>query len=430
MKFRNSLRFRILCAFGLFGAMLGSFYALIVYVSLDMIDDHLIDNRLAQEVQQLLTHFRETPDRPFPASPLIQAFTGTDAMPGTIRKALSGLPEGFHERYIDKEEYHVAVTLVPQLVKPVYLLYAVDALEFTEKRKFGIATVLGIGVLLVIALGLGTGLWLSRRVIAPITRLADKVRGLSPEDFPADLPEKSYQDEVGVLAVALMDSMRRADIFVAREKQFSRDASHELRTPVTVIRGAVEILEASPATREPSLQRPLGRIRRAVSDMENIIESLLWLARQEAVSGLEVVCRPAAIIKEALEQNRNLFIKKPIGIDYIAEADPELRAPPAIFKIIITNLIQNAFRYTVEGTITVRIRADSVMISDTGIGIDVCDLPLVTEPHTRGCQSCGFGLGLAIVNRLCHRFGWQFTIESEPGRGTTVQLFFHLPEVP
>jgi signal transduction histidine kinase len=428
MKLRNSLRFRILCAFGVFGAVLGSCYAVIVYVSLDMLDDHLIDHRLSQEVQKLLDHYRETPGGPPPVSPHIQAFTGTEAMPGPLREAVRGLPEGFHERYIGRAEYHVAVTVVPELVEPAYLLYAVETLEFTESRKTGIALVLGIGVLLVIALGLWMGLWLSRRVISPITRLADKVRGLSPEDFPTDLPEKSYRDEVGVLALALMDSMRRAEAFVAREKQFSRDASHELRTPVTVIRGAVEILEAGPATRDPALQRPLGRIRRAVTDMENIIESLLWLARQEAVDGSHDVCRPAAVIREVVEQNRNLFLEKPVAVDYVAEADPTLPAPPAVFKIIMTNLIQNAFRYTVEGKITVRICADSVTISDTGIGIDSCDLPLVTEPHRRGCQSCGFGLGLAIVSRLCHRFGWQFTIDSAPGRGTTVRLYFHRPD--
>lgn len=424
MKLRNSLRFRIICAFGLFGAILGSFYALIVYVALDKIDDHLIDSRLSQEVAQLLTHFRETPDRPLPDIQHIQAFTGTDNMPGAFREALQVLPEGFHERYINNEEYHVAVQVVPELVEPVYLLYAVGTLEFTEKRKLVITLVLLVGVLLVIVLGLWMGLWMSRRVIAPITHLADRVRGVSSEDFPTDLPEKFYGDEVGVLAVALTDSMKRVNAFVAREKQFARDASHELRSPVTVIRGALEILENRQATGDSNFQRPLARIRRAVSDMENILESLLWLARHEAVSEHRESCRPATIIKEAIQQQRNLFCEKPVAVEYVAEADPKLNAPPAIFKIIIVNLIQNAFRYTVEGEITVRTSIDRVVISDTGVGIDVCDLPSISEPHKRGCQSCGFGLGLAIVKRLCKRFGWQFAIDSEPGRGTTVELVF------
>jgi len=424
MKIRNSLRFRIICGFCLFGAILSVSYGIIVYVSLDMIDDHLIDSRLSQEVEQLLTHFRENLGQSFPSSQHIQVFTGTDAMPKDFQEALQFLPEGLHERYINKEEYHVAVQLVPELLEPVYLLYDVGTLEFTEKRKVGIALLLSMGVLLVVALGLWIGLWMSRRVIAPISQLADRVRGLDPEDFPTDLPERVYDDEVGVLAVALTDSMKRVNTYVAREKQFSRDASHELRTPVTVIRGAVEILESSQVNSDPVLQRPLARIRRAVSDMENIIESLLWLAHHEALSENRVTCRPGAIIKEVIEQNRNLFRENPVDVDYIAEADPELRAPPAIFRIIIVNLIQNAFRYTVEGKITVRICADRVTISDTGVGIDVCDLPSITEPHKRGCKSCGFGLGLAIVKRLCSRFNWEFAIDSEPGSGTTVHLIF------
>ena len=98
MKLRHSLRFRIIFAFCLFGGLLGSFYALIVYVSLDRIDDHLIDNRLSQVVEQVMTHFRETPDRPLPDIEHIRAFTGADKMPGAFREALQGLSEGYYER--------------------------------------------------------------------------------------------------------------------------------------------------------------------------------------------------------------------------------------------------------------------------------------------------------------------------------------------
>jgi len=430
MKLRNSLRSRMICGFGLFGAILGSIYALIVYVSLDRIDDHLIDNQLSQEVERLMAHFRETPDAAIPNNRHIQVFTGTGDMPTDFKEVLQVLPEGFHERYINKEEYHVAVEIVPELVEPVYLLYAVGSLEFTEERKLSIALVLALGVLIVIALGLWIGFWMSRRVIAPITRLANSVKGLEPERFPAGLPEHFHDDEVGVLAHALTDSMNRVNAFVAREKQFARDASHELRTPVTVIRGAVEILENQPSVPNSSVQRPVARIRRAVSDMEGIIGSLLWLARLEAFNETHETCHPGHIIKEIIEQQRDLFREKPIEIEIIAEDDTEIRAPSAIVKIIIVNLIQNAFRYTIEGKITVRTCTDRVVISDTGVGIDICDLPTVTDPHKRGCASCGFGLGLAIVKRLCNRFGWQFAIDSEPDRGTTVTLAFSPADVP
>ena len=424
MKLRNSLRFRMICGFGLFGAILGSIYALIVYVSLDRIDDHLIDNQLSHEVEHLRVHFRETPDAAIPNNRHIQVFTGTDDMPTEFKEALQVLPEGFHERYVNREEYHVAVEMVPELVEPVYLLYAVGSLEFTEERKLTIALVLVFGILLVVALGLWIGLWMSRRVIAPITRLADKVKGLNPEKFPTDLLENSHDDEVGVLATALTDSMKRVNTFVAREKLFARDASHELRTPITVIRGALEIMENHPSVPNSSLQRPVARIRRAVSDMENIVESLLWLARLEALNETHETCHPGHIIKKIIEQQRDLFREKPVEIQYIAEVDTEIKAPSAILKIIIVNLIQNAFRYTVEGKITVRTCADRIVIADTGVGIDICDMSSITEPHKRGCTSCGFGLGLAIVKRLCSRLGWRFSIDSEPNRGTTANLVF------
>ena len=92
--------------------------------------------------------------------------------------------------------------------------------------------------------------------------------------------------------------------------------------------------------------------------------------------------------------------------------------------IALTNLIQNAVRYTSNGQIKIYVREDRVLVCDTGIGIDGSNLETITQPHVRGTDSNGFGLGLSIVSRLCDRFGWRFEIESEVGRGTTAQLIF------
>jgi signal transduction histidine kinase len=424
MIFRHSLRFRIVISFCLFGAVLGTVFATAVYFSLDLIDDNLINNRLTQEIEYLSEQYQKKIESPIPTSRHIIAYLGRDSMPPHTKKMVRQMTEGFHEIHFGKEEYHIAVKTLPVLNEPLYLLYEVSALEFTEKRKLMITTVLVAGVILLIGLGLWIGLVTSRKVIAPVIQLAAQVDHAGPDNLPTDLSDNFYDDEVGVLARALERSMQRVKSLIEREKQFNRDASHELRTPVTVVKGALELLQKKPGRHETSVVRPLKRIERAVIDMENIIESLLYLAREEAPDDATQTCAVVPTAKEAIEQLRHIFEGKPVDIEYHAHGDPLLHAPPPIIKMIIINLIQNAFHNTAQGKIEVQICNDRITVSDTGAGIDTPELEAITQPHVRGNNSTGFGLGLAIVKKLCHRFNWRLEINSKLGQGTNVDLIF------
>ncbi len=424
MIYRHSLRLRIVIAFCLFGAVLGTVYAVAVHFSLDLIDDNLVNTRLAQEIEYLSDQYREKIDSPIPTAPHIIAYLGTDSMPPFTKKMVGGITEDFHEIHFEQEEYHIAVKKLPDHDEPLYLIYEVSALEFTHKRKVMIGIVLVAGVILLIGLGLWIGLLTSRKVIAPVVQLAKQVNQSGPDNLPTDLSDNFYDDEVGVLAKALEHSMQRVKALIEREKQFNRDASHELRTPVTVIKGALELLQKKPGSDEISVSRPLKRIERAVIDMQNIIESLLYLAREEASDDAKQTCAVVPTAKEAIEQLRQIFEGKPIDIEYHVHGDPILHAPPPIIKMVIINLIQNAFHYTAQGKITVQICNDRITVSDTGAGIDTQELEKITQPHVRGNNSTGFGLGLAIVKKLCHRFSWRLEINSKLGQGTKVDLIF------
>ena len=427
MIFRHSLRTRIIIAFCLFGAVLGTVYGTAVFISLDLIDDHLVDTRLTQEIDHIVVHLQQYPDASIPTSPYIKAYIGTTSMPAHIRDMVSGLAEGFHEAYQGPDEYHIAVRNLPNFDQPLYLVYDVSAMEFTEKRKLIIGFVLAGGVILIIALGLWIGWLTSRQVIAPVSHLAEQVNKTDPDNLPTDFSRFFYQDEVGVLARALEQSMQRVKDFVDREHQFTRDVSHELRTPVTVIKGAVELLKRQFTGEIKTVQRPLDRIERSVTKMESIIETLLWLSREEAAVNRGPAFEVLPAVREVIEQNQYLIVDKPLEIELITQADLQLTVPPPLFQIALTNLIRNALQYTLNGKITVDVRADRVVVSDTGAGIASTDLKTVTQPYMRGSGSEGFGLGLSIVSRLCDRIGWQLEIESVVGSGTTAQLIFCLP---
>lgn len=427
MIFRYSLRARIIIAFCAFGAVLGIVYAAAVYLSLDFIDDHLVDSRLIEEVEHFSAHHQRYGDFPQSTSPYIIAYVGKESMPLYVLDMIAGFAEGLHEAHIDEEEYHIAIQRLPGQQKLLYLLYEVSALEFTEKRKVSIRLVLVAGVVLMIALGLWIGWLTSRKVIEPVVHLAEQVNRSGPENLPTDLAKNFFNDEVGVLAQALEQAMQRVEAFVEREQQFSRDASHELRTPVTVIKGAVELLKKKFSRNENFPYRPLERIERSVANMENIIDTLLWLSREDVAVDQNQSFAVVPVVRETIEQNYYLIGNKPIDIEFVAEDEPQLTIPAALFQIALTNLIRNAVQHTTCGTISVIVKNDRVVVADTGAGIDTDALKRVTQPHVRGDRSEGFGLGLSIVKRLCDRLGWGFEIESEVGRGTTVELIFRTP---
>ncbi len=427
MTFRHSLRTRIIVAFCLFGAVLGIVYGTAVYISLDLIDDHLVDSRLSQELEHIVVHHRQYSDIPLPTSPYISVYIGTSSMPPHVLQMTGGLTEGFHEAYYGKDEYHIAVQRLSNLDSFLYLFYDVSALEFTEKRKLIIGSVLVAGVILIIGMGLWIGWLTSRKVMAPVSHLAEQVNKSGPDKLPTDLSNHFYQDEVGVLARALEKTMQRVEAFVNREHLFTRDVSHELRTPVTVIKGAVELLKRHFSDEKKSPPRALSRIDRSVNKMESIIETLLWLSREDAVDHQAPVFAVLPAVREVIDQNRYLITDKPIEIDLIAKADPQLTVPSPLFQIAVANLIRNALQSAPTGNITVTVHKDRVVVLDSGVGIATRDLETVTQPYVHGSSSEGFGLGLSIVSRLCDRFGWQLKINSVVGSGTTVQLIFRTP---
>jgi len=231
-----------------------------------------------------------------------------------------------------------------------------------------------------------------------------------------------------VLAKALEQAMLRVETFVEREYRFSRYASHELRTPVTIVKGAVTLLKKKFVSKEDPAYRPLKRIERAATNMENIIETLLWLSREDMAIDQNQEFAVVSGVRETIEQIRHLLDNKPIAIEHVSEGDPSLSIPAPIFQIMLTNLIRNAIQHTSSGKINVIVKDDRVIVSDTGAGMEPEDLKLVTQFDLRGDRDKGLGLGLSIVKRLCDRLGWRLKIESEKGCGTTVELIFRTVE--
>jgi two-component system phosphate regulon sensor histidine kinase PhoR len=232
----------------------------------------------------------------------------------------------------------------------------------------------------------------------------------------------------------LVRDVTREQRLEAMRKDFVANASHELRSPLTVIGGYLETLHHDPAL-DPQLAGPIMEMRRQAQRMTNIVQDLLELSRLEAsdraVAGapIDVAALLAQLRQDVLARGTH-----PGQVRVQVESQLRLLGEEAQIHSAFANLVDNAVKYTpAEGSISIRWWADDegghMAVTDTGIGFGAEHLPRLTErfyrvDSARSRATGGSGLGLAIVKHVLQRHGGRLQIESTEGRGSTFTCHF------
>jgi signal transduction histidine kinase len=421
MRFKRSLRHRVMLSFALFGGAVSLLLAIGLYMAALDIEKRLIDETLTAELEDYVARLHRNPQSLPPATATIRGYVqGGDRGAAAIPEELLGLGMGRHQIRLDGESVRVAVA--DRDGKRFYFLY--NEAQLLLRQRYLVAY-LAAGVLIMVLMSAAGALWLAGNVISPVTELAARVRGLGPEapswalvgDFPAD--------EVGELATACDRYLERLRRFIERERSFTADVSHELRTPLAVINGAAEVLAADD-TLDARVRERIQRIERAAQDMSEITSALLVLAR-EGAQGTESVqeCAVERVLRDVVDKHRHQVAGKPVAVEMAVNGRASIPAERVLLTIVLGNLVRNAFAYTDSGRILVMLDPHGVTVEDTGAGMRREDLDNAFRRYYRGASSQGEGIGLSLVKRICDRHGWQVTIASEEGRGTAVRLDFH-----
>nr|WP_275978057.1 HAMP domain-containing sensor histidine kinase [Idiomarina rhizosphaerae] len=254
-----------------------------------------------------------------------------------------------------------------------------------------------------------------RRAVAPVAQLAKVVADINPEQLSAEDHKRIEStrfgdDEVGLLARTIEKTLERISAFVERERYFTSSASHELRTPITVITGALELLEQSDLSATDV--KTLNRVRRATLDMKITIEMFLCLSRETDDGLYNEMFLVMPLVSQAVEQQRYLLSGKFVDVEIDEYAKPIVCGHPQAFAIAVNNLVRNAFEHTLDGQgpITVRIKQNELLVTNqVSSDADERHTPTETSSH-------GYGLGLGIVQRLCEHNGWSFSLLSDEKR--------------
>ena len=301
--------------------------------------------------------------------------------------------------------------------------------EFEESREsFGaILLILAPLALLLAALG---GFWISGRALAPVDRITSEARSISIANLSTRLKAPAAKDELQRLTLTLNEMLERIDTAVRRMVQFTADASHELRAPLTLIHTAAEFSLRRERTRDELIDA-MRKIVRESGRTSRLVDNLLLLARAD--SGAEAlqlvpldICMSA---RTAAEQVITLAEPKGIRVSAAIPAGPIMvEGDEQALSRLWLILLDNAVKYTDDGgQIGFTLRAtDShaeVLVEDTGVGIAQAELPYVFDrfwraDKVRSRSLGGAGLGLSIARWIVDCHHGRIEVSSEPGKGS------------
>ena len=419
----DSLQFRVTAALALFVAVMATLMVLALFAINERLEHDLLDGIVAHELGELETEYPVDGPAALPNSATIKAFVVAPDELERLPAGLRPLPRhtsGVNLSYAGRN-YRVATTMIDG--KRAFLTYDITAIEARE-AVFRIALI--VAVIIVFALALPLGVWIARISLKPINRLADHVARLEPGAQGKAMAERFDGYEVGTIARAFDRFMQRLDGFVERERSFTADASHELRTPLAVIQGALEVLRQDPRFADSA---PLTRIERASRQMADLIESLLFLARDEHRNiSSEQHCRADIVVGELLDAYKPMLGASRVQVPAL-DVSP-VAAPRIALVIVFGNLLRNALRH---GGPNIRVTlADGVLsVADDGPGMTAEQRRRAFERGYRQGRGAGLGLGLYLVQRVAQRYNWQLRLTSRPGEGTRVEVrFAPLPTFP
>jgi heavy metal sensor kinase len=322
--------------------------------------------------------------------------------------------------------------LVVQLALPLH--------PYDEVTEGFFATGLIASPLLLIAAAV-SGYWLSRRALRPVDAITDAAQRIRSSTLDARLPVPASHDELRRLSVTLNTMLDRLQAEERKSRQFTADASHELRTPVAVIRATADVTSSKP--RSDAEHRAAWQVVQAqAARVTRMVDDLLQLARTDAPErqAASAVFDLADEVRDVCAEIAVVAARAGLQMDTAIPESVIFRGDADGIRRLVAALLDNAIKYTPAGgrvrVVVEPTAADAAIVievADTGVGIPTEDVPYVFDrfyrvSKDRSRTTGGAGLGLAIVQAIAHQHGGDVSMTSASGAGCTVRVV--LPHEP
>jgi heavy metal sensor kinase len=331
-----------------------------------------------------------------------------------------------------------------------YYIRLGQPLETLDAARWRLLIILGIAIPVALLLGSYGGLLLANQALRPVDRITRAAEQISTGDLTERVPMSAKMDEIGRLVATFNQMISRLQAAFERQKQFTSDASHEMRTPLAVMRGDIEIALRRERSAD-EYKRVLTSNLEEIIRLSRLVEDLLMLARAD-YGRVELRHEPVDLNKlcqQMVEYISPLAQQKGQDIFYyhvngkaretatVDSGEIRISGDMQRIKQLLLNLLDNAIKYTdFGGKVSLELKTEDkcavITVADTGRGISPEDLPHIFERFFRKSKTTsdrsatGFGLGLSIVKWIVDSHNGKITAQSEVGRGTTFTVKFPL----
>lgn len=255
-------------------------------------------------------------------------------------------------------------------------------------------------------------LYVFKKIALPMESLQQWAKQLKLTELNNERPDFRFK-ELNALASLIHDNLASVADSVEREQAFLSYASHELRTPIAVMRSNSALLEKVNPTPSEKERIIRDRIQRASLTMKSMTETLLWLSREgDAEVPIDNV-HLGNIIKNTQAEMAYLLAGKSVSVNVDVD-DIEISLPAIPTVIVLNNLIRNAFQHTQQGTVAINQRGNEVTI---------INVESIQDDISNNHEELGFGLGMQLVEKLSNQFGWRYAI-TQNNKGYQVSISF------
>lgn len=351
-------------------------------------------------------HYDDLPDE------VKQSFSKTSFKPYTLLKNINK-PDWFSRPV----SAHFAV-LVPlddgnqRYVTQIFFAPPSDGKKHVRINHTIYSAIVGVAALISFSVAL---LFLMRSVSRPIESLQRWAASLDEKELDKPIPEFRYK-ELNALAAIIHGSLQNVRTTLNREREFVNHASHELRTPIAVIRSSAALLHRVIDSGNTKGNNALARVDHASKTMADLTETLLWLGRNEETALPKEKVNLKTMVEALSQDLMYLLSGKEVNV-HLHLSECVLLLPKTASEIVIGNVIRNAYQHTQQGNVTITLSDATLTVLNEEDGVEQDESTSLSVTQNSKLDG-GFGIGLKLIDKLCAKLEWGYSHKKVIARDT------------
>jgi len=350
----------------------------------------------------------------------------------TLKAASKGITTYETVQVMGKYPLRLVTMPVMENDRMIGVVQVASSLEGVEEALDKLALILFIAVPAVLLFASAGGLFLANKALKPVDQITQIARRIGSGDLSQRIRIKRGNDELGRLASTFNEMIAKVDESFRQVKRFTADASHELKTPLTILRGEVEVgLKKERALKE--YKRILVSNLEEITRMSRIVDDLLTLSRADTgeLKMEREKVELSSLAREVWNDLQILAHQRKVELTFIGDGHAPVDGDPLFLRQLILNLAENGLKYTRPGgEVSIKVEGDRdngvarILVADTGVGIAPKDLKRIFDrffrtDKARSRDTGGTGLGLSISQWIARAHKGEIAVKSKVGKGST-----------